>query len=145
MKLTALTNHSIGFRIAGLLVLNSAVALGLAGVALFGFESFLQRGEASRQLSAQASIIAESSTAALSFADQRAATKILTALRGDSGVVEGIIYDENSRFFAGYRQGRSFIDSMSPALREPGVYFEDGSVLVFQPIRLADEKIGTIF
>ncbi len=146
MKLpAAFTNNSIGVRISLLIALNSTVALALAGIALFGYESLVQRRAASRELSAQAGIIAESSTAALSFSDQRAATKMLSALRGDSHVVEGVIYDRDNRPFALYAQAASAIGSRPPALRPAGVYFESGAVLVFQPIRLGDENVGTIF
>jgi diguanylate cyclase (GGDEF)-like protein/PAS domain S-box-containing protein len=137
--------RSIGARLSLLIVLNSSLALLSAGIALFGYESFLQRGAASRALSAQAGIIAESSTAALSFADDRAATQTLSALRGDSQVVEGVIYDRNERPFSQYRRAGGSAGSPAPKLRQDGVYFESGAVLVFQPIRLANEKIGTIF
>ncbi len=136
---------SIGARLSLLIVLNSSLALLSAGIALFGYESFLQRGAASRELSAQAGIIAESSTAALSFADDRAATQTLSALRGDTQVVEGVIYDRNERPFSQYRRAGSSAGSPAPKLRRDGVYFENGAVLVYQPIRLANEKIGTIF
>jgi diguanylate cyclase (GGDEF)-like protein/PAS domain S-box-containing protein len=141
----AFTNRSIGVRLSLLIVLNSSLALMSAGIALFGYETFLQRGAASRELSAQAGIIADSSTAALSFADERAATQTLSALRGDTRVVEGVIYDRNELPFSRYRQAGSPAGSPAPQLREAGVYFENGAVLVFQPIRLANEKIGTIF
>ncbi len=142
---SAFKNRSIGVRLSLLIVLNSSLALMSAGIALFGYESFLQRGAASRELSAQAGIIAESSTAALSFADERAATQTLSALRGDTEVVEAVIYDRNERPFARYRQYGHSARSPAPQLRKPGVYFENGAVLVFQPIRLGNEKIGTIF
>src|SRR5579863_5553856 len=100
----AFTSRSIGARLSLLIVLNSSLALMSAGIALFGYESFLQRAAASRELSAQAGIIAESSTAALSFADERAAAQTLAALRGDTQVVEAVIYDRNERPFANYRQ-----------------------------------------
>ena len=141
----AFTNRSIGARLSLLIVLNGSLALMSAGIALFGYESVLQRGAASRELSAQAGIIAESSTAALSFADERAATQTLSALRGDTQVVEGVIYDRNERPFSRYRKAGYPAASPAPQLRQAGVYFENGAVLVFQPIRLADEKIGTIF
>jgi diguanylate cyclase (GGDEF)-like protein/PAS domain S-box-containing protein len=127
-----------------LIILNGSLALMSAGIALFGYESILQRGAASRELSAQAGIIAESSTAALSFADERAATQTLSALRGDTQVVEGVIYDRNNRPFSRY-QSVSAAGVPVPQPRAMGVYFENGAVLVFQPIRLANEKIGTIF
>ena len=147
MKLSAaFTNRSIGARLSLLIVLNSSLALMSAGIALFGYESVLQRGAASRELSAQAGIIAESSTAALSFADERAATQTLSALRGDTHVVEGVIYDMNERPFSRYEKaGSSPAGSPAPQLRQTGVYFENGAVLVFQPIRLGNERIGTIF
>jgi Periplasmic sensor domain len=62
----------------------------------------LQRGAVARELSAQARILAESSTAALSFADERAARQTLAALRSDTQVVEGVIYDRNDRPFSRY-------------------------------------------
>jgi diguanylate cyclase (GGDEF)-like protein/PAS domain S-box-containing protein len=141
----AFSNRSIGVRLSLLIALNSSVALTSAGFALFGYESFLQRGAAARELSAQARIIAESSTAALSFSDERAATQTLAALRGDSHVVEGIVYDRNGRPFSRYERAGSPPASPAPQLRKTGVYFENGAVLVFQPIRLGDESLGTIF
>jgi diguanylate cyclase (GGDEF)-like protein/PAS domain S-box-containing protein len=138
-------NRSIGFRLSLLIVLNSSLALMLAGIALFGYESFLQRAAASRELAAQAGIIAESSTAALSFADDSAATQTLSALRGDTQVVEGVIYDRNDKPFSRYRKPGFSAGSPAPQLRQAGVYFENGAVLVFQPIRLRNETIGTIF
>ena len=141
----AFTNRSIGVRLSLLVVLNSSLALTLAGFALFGYESFLQRGAASRELSAQAGIIAESSTAALSFTDKTAATQTLAALRGDSNVVEGVMYDRNNRPFSRYERAGSLTGFRIPQLRQTGVYFENGAVLVFQPVRLGGETIGTIF
>ena len=140
----AFANRSIGTRLSLLIVLNSSLALMSAGFALFGYESFLQRGAASRQLSAQAGIIAESSTAALSFADERAASQTLSALRGDSSVAEGVIYDRQQRPFSRYQRAGT-VAGAAPPPRLSGVYFENGAVMVFQPIRLGDEIIGTIF
>src|SRR5580700_9318323 len=141
----AFTNPSIGVRLSLLIVLNSSLALMSAGFALFGYESFLQRGAASRELSAQAGIIAESSTAALSFSDEAAAKQMLSALRGDSQIIEGIIYDANNRPFARYARTGSPISLPARAPKPPGVYFESGSVLVFQAIRIGNEVIGTVF
>ena len=45
----AFTNRSIGARLSLLIVLNSSLALMSAGIALFGYESLLQRGAASRE------------------------------------------------------------------------------------------------
>src|ERR1700722_5146178 len=142
---SAFSGRSIGTRLSLLIVLNSSLALLSAGMALFGYERFLQRGAASRELSSQAGIIGESSTAALRFSEGRAATQTLSALRGDTKVVEGVIYDRNGRPFSRYRQAGSPSGSQAPQIRQAGVYFEDGAVLVFQPIQLGRETIGTVF
>jgi PAS domain S-box-containing protein len=145
MRLTAaFTDSSIKVRISLLIVMTCSLALSSAGIALFGYESFLQRGSASRELSAQAGIIAESSTAALSFRDERAAVQILSALRGDSQVVESAIYDSGNHLFARYQRTGSSPGSPPQRLRPPGVYFEGAAVLVFQPIKMGDERVGTI-
>src|SRR5690242_2592223 len=127
----AFTNRSIGVRLSLLIVLNSSLALMTAGVAFFAYESFLQRAAASRELSAQAGIIAESSTAALSFSDERAAAQTLAALRGDSSVEQCIIYDKNTHAFSRYDRAGSK-PGRPPRLRKAGAYFENGAVLVFQ-------------
>src|ERR1700722_6160980 len=115
------SDKSIAVRLSLLIVLNSSVALMSAGFALFGYESFLQRSAASHELSAQAGIIAESSTAALSFTDERAAGQPLSALRGDSQVLEGVIYDRNGHPFSHYDQAGLPAVPAAPPLRPPGV------------------------
>jgi diguanylate cyclase (GGDEF)-like protein/PAS domain S-box-containing protein len=141
----AFTNRSIGVRLSLLIVLTSSLALLLAGFVLFGYENFQQRGAASRELTAKAGIIAESSTAVLSFNDKAAATQTLAALRGDSAVAEGAIYDSGNRLFALYVRSGSRSGLSTQQVRQTGVYFESGAVLVFQPIRVGDQTLGTIF
>src|SRR4051812_40334024 len=101
MNLTgAIKNSSIGVRLSLLVVVNSSLALLCAGFTLFGYETYLQRGAASRQLTAQALILAEGSSAALAFSDERAARQTLAAVRGDPQVVECIAYDVSGRLFS---------------------------------------------
>lgn len=124
--------------------MNSGLTLLLAGIALFSYERYEQRHSAARELAAQASIIAESSTAALSFKDKRAADDTLAALRGDSGILEAVIYNRFDRPFSVYTRSTALKGKVPPA-RADGIYFEDNSLLIFQSIRFDHEKIGTIF
>jgi methyl-accepting chemotaxis protein len=67
----------------------------------------------------------------------------LEALRGEGSLKDAIIFHGN-RPFARYRHvGR---DAGAPPTqpRAPGVYFEGGSVLVFQPVWLEGQQIGTV-
>ena len=139
----AFTTRSIRVKLLTLIGLNSSLALLLAGIGLFGYESFQQRSAAMGELSTQARIIAESSTAALSFSDESAAAEVLAALRGDSHLVEATIYDRSDRPFAHYDS--TGVTSSPPPLPPPiGGYFENGTVLVCEPVRLNNQQIGTV-
>jgi diguanylate cyclase (GGDEF)-like protein/PAS domain S-box-containing protein len=143
MKLAAIQNSSIRVRLSILIILNSGLALLLASIALFGYESYLQRQAATRELSASAGILAENVTAALSFNDERAATQILSSLRGDPNIIESDIYDRNGLLFARYRLDGALRHTPTPP-RPAGSYFDSNAVTVFQPITLAGDTIGTI-
>ena len=137
-------SDSIRVKLTLIIVLNSGLALLLAGVALFAYENFEQRQSAARHMSAQAGIIAESSTAALSFNDKRAGEETLAALRGDSEILEAVIYDRLGHPFSRYVASGS-VKTEAPGTQEDGVHFEAHSILIFRSILLGGEKIGTIF
>ncbi len=143
-RFTAVRNISIRSKLALLLVLNGSLALLLVGVFLFGYERLERQEAAVRALSMQARIVADSSTAALSFADDRAATEILTALRADPDLVEAAIYDRHDRLFAWFERGPASGRPLARP-RQTGVYFEKGNLLVSQSIHLGRERIGTVF
>jgi hypothetical protein len=117
------------------MALSSSVALVFAGAALFCYETYLERQGAARELVEQASIIAETSTAAVRLDDERAAMQALEALRGEGSLKDVIIFNGNRPFARHRHVGR---DAGAPPTqpRAPGVYFEGGSVLVLQPVWL---------
>ncbi len=143
MKLSKDRCGSIRAKLTLVLVLNSSLALLLAGIALFTYERYQQRQSATEQMVAQASIIAESSIAALSFNDRHAADGVLASLRGDSEILEAVVYDRAGQAFSRYASGTH---SKAPVIetRGDGIYFENGSVLIFQTIHFGSEKVGTI-
>ena len=161
----AFRNSSIRTKLSLLVIFNGSFALLLVGAFLLGYDQFAQREAAVRQLSTQARIAADSSTAALSFTDERAATETLGALRSDPNLVQAAIYDRDNRLFARYERagpgpGRSDTGkrpspsvSATPASaastfvrpRLDGVYFENGYLLAFQTIQIGRERIGAVF
>jgi diguanylate cyclase (GGDEF)-like protein/PAS domain S-box-containing protein len=144
MKLPlGIRNSSIRVRLSALIIVNSSLALLLAGIALFGYETYQQRQAATRELSANAGILAETVTAALSFNDSAAATQILSALRGDPNVLEAVVYDRYGIAFARYQRRGEPLAS-PPPLRPIGGYFENGALSEYQPISMGAEKLGTI-
>ena len=124
--------------------LNVGIAL-MACFTLFCYESLQQRETARRELSTEAQIIAESSTTALTFWDQRAAAETLAMLRGNSNVIEAAVYDRSNRLFAQYRNASAASGAPAFRPRSTSPYFENGALLIFEPVRLKNEKLGTIF
>jgi diguanylate cyclase (GGDEF)-like protein/PAS domain S-box-containing protein len=145
MKLRTLLAHSpIRVRLTVLIAANSSAALLLAGIGLFAYETWQQRSTETRELSSEAGIIADNSMAALNFSDDRAARETLSALRGDSRMIQAVIYDRDGKPFAQYLRDGAARKASIPARRE-GVYYENGALLLFRPISVGGERLGTIF
>ena len=140
----ALKNSSIRTKLALLIVGTTSVALVLAGVGLLTYESRQYRAAATREMSALAEIVAAGSTAALSFGDKQAARETLNALHGDRRLLRAAVYDKAGNPFAAYAQPGTDAAQAPVHPRADNAYFEQGTLLLFQPIRLTGERIGTV-
>jgi len=141
---SAFNNSSIRTKLSLLIVLSCSVALLLSGGGFLGYEAIEFRKTALRQTSALAEIIGASSTAALSFGDDRAESEVLTALRGDPEQTQAVVYNSAGRLFASYRSPRAASKPAPPHPRPDGVYFEHGALLQFHPVSFENHRIGTI-
>src|SRR6185312_15028190 len=81
-------------------MVTTAVALLLAGIGIVLADSLLFRGYLQRDLSGLAHIIADNSTAALAFNDQRSAAETLAALRVRTHLVAACIYRRDGTMLA---------------------------------------------
>jgi diguanylate cyclase (GGDEF)-like protein/PAS domain S-box-containing protein len=140
----AFKDVSIRVKLWLLIVLNSSLALLLAGTGLLVYQRYEQHQQAARELTAQAGVLAEGSAAALTFDDAQAVRETLAALRGDFQVVEAAVYDRRDNIFASYVRGHPAFN-FSTSRRPDGVYFASGNLVTFRPIQLKGERIGTIF
>jgi len=95
-------------------------------------------------MSALAEIVAAGSTAALSFGDKQAARETLASLHGDSRLLQAVVYDKAGNSFAAYDDPRTVATVAPPYPRTDGAYFEQRRLLLFEPVRLAGERIGTV-
>jgi diguanylate cyclase (GGDEF)-like protein/PAS domain S-box-containing protein len=137
--------RSIRAKLSFLIALNSSIALLLAGGSLLAWEAFQFRAAATTELTTLSRIIGDSATGELSFADERAARESLAALRADRRLVQAALYDRNHRLFAQY-QNPGYAPSVIPQRSSAdGVYIRDGFLLLFQPVKMGGERIGTIF
>lgn len=97
-----------------------------------------------RNLSTQAAMIADNCKAALAFEDAEDAEDILRALKAESSVVFGCIYNSEGELFATYyRSGNDSMTNLSK-FQEKGYSFDGGFLTVFEPIVLEEEMIGIV-
>lgn len=135
---------SIRVKLLILMALNSSVAMLLAGVSFIGYEVVQFRAAATREMNALAGIVAASTTAALSFSDESAAGETLATLSADQRITLAVVYTAGNRVFASYPRSLGFKDGTSGNIRRDGPYFENGSLLLFFPIMLHGDRLGTI-
>src|SRR6185369_10702249 len=140
----AFKNSSIRTKLTVLIVGTTSMALVLAEAGLLGYESWEYRGAATREMSALAEIVAAGSTAALSFGDKQAARETLAALHGDPRLLRAVVYDKAGESFAEYEQPGTGAVSTPARPRADDSYFEHGTLLLFQPIKLTGDRIGTV-
>ncbi len=124
----------------------TSVALTLACVAFLTYDQVAFRDSMKSDLDTLAQIFGSSSTAALSFGDQKDATTILAGLKAKRSVTRAIVYSTTGEPFAEYTRDRA--DSHSPTappVRLTGSWFEGNRLRLFRQITLDDQRIGTIY
>ncbi|HSN86484.1 MAG TPA: CHASE sensor domain-containing protein, partial [Thermoanaerobaculia bacterium] len=89
-----LQNVPIRQKLILLIMLATGLALLLAGVVLIVFEYVRSREEMKEDLASLAEVIAQNSTAVLSFDDPDAARDTLKTLEARESIVAGAIYDQ---------------------------------------------------
>ncbi len=122
----------------------TGTALLLAGVGNVIVDSILFRGYLRRDLTVLARVIADNSTAALSFNDPEAAAKTLSALKERSHIAGACIYrdaakQESSTLFAQYKPSASF-----SCPQRNSVAFGQSDLALSAPIVLNGRQIGAL-
>ncbi|HED36534.1 MAG TPA: response regulator [Gammaproteobacteria bacterium] len=133
----------------------------LVGSVLIVSERYSARESMIDKLMMVSSIIADRSTAALSFDDQKVALEVLSALDHESSVVLGCIYDNSQALFAAHARTltvppasdlsiseRAFKNGLSGCPATPlqnGHRFWENNFELYQTILLEGEPIGTVY
>src|ERR1700722_1034068 len=136
---------SIRQKLQAIVMVTSAVALLTASIVftLYDRSTFLRAKM--QDLSATATMIGSNSTAALSFGDAKSAREILAALRAKPNVINACIYDKDGRVLATYGRDAARIDVSPPAAQPLATSIVGHNMVLFHPVTLHDESIGTIF
>ena len=130
-------------KLTTVITLTSATALILASSMLLAWDVVRFRADLRDDLQTLTTIIADNSTAALSFDDRAAANETLGALAAKPQITEAAIYRNNGELFAAYQpNGGNAVPKGPPA---EGLRERDGAVEIVRPIVLDGGRLGTIY
>src|SRR6185436_8633286 len=120
-----------------------AVSLALAGTGIVVSDSILFKKVMQRDLTALATIVADSSTAALEFESKEEAEGTLASLKSRPHIDAACVYKLDKTIFAEYHQTGSTKRCGPPALNE-SVYFASDELIATHPIVWKGELIGSL-
>ena len=124
----------------------SAAALVVASLMFGIFDHVTGDQSAVKELTTMADVIADSSTAALTFDDAAAGFDILSHLRAQTSIVRAVLYDSKGRVFTTYdlNGGRVPLACVTESGVESAPLFTGTSLIVTRPIQLERGRIGTV-
>ena len=120
----------------------TTVALILAGISILFADFVLFRGYLKNDLSALSRIIADNTTASLSFDDPAAATETLATLRSRAHVITACVFRNDATLFAKYTRANVTAACPAPSMDED-IRFSGGFLTVSRPILHKSERLGT--
>jgi two-component system, sensor histidine kinase and response regulator len=136
---------SIGRKLMVIIMAISGLALLLACLAIVVYDIIELRRGMVIDASTLADMVAENSTAALTFHDAQAARDVLRSLHTQPHVAAACLYTAEGRVFAIYDRDGDGESFWPPTLRSEGSFFENGRLLQFRPVRFGKEIIGTVY
>jgi two-component system, sensor histidine kinase and response regulator len=143
--MSLLRDMSIGRKLTVIILSITTVSLLLACAVLVGYDLVMYRRAMVRDVSTLADMVADNSTAALTFHDELAGKDVLRSLRTQPHITAACLYTSDGEVFAVYvRDGKESI--FAPPLPRPsGSFFENRRLLQFRPVRLGKDTIGTVY
>jgi signal transduction histidine kinase/CheY-like chemotaxis protein len=121
----------------------AAVMVAAAGVVSALYSDQLYRVQQTRQVDAQAQILAGSVAAALAFDDSRVAQEYVNALKPNADIEAAGVYDPAGRLVAHYgRNGASVPTNLTQAERPA---FRDGRLTTIEPVVQGDTRLGLVY
>jgi len=116
----------------------------VAIAALFTFQVLNFRSNFQRDTTTLAVIIANNSTAAMAFNDDKAAAEVVGALQAKPSVLAASLVLPDGSLFAHF--GQTEIAPVRSQFPAPGQSrFIDGQLLITQPVNLKGEQVGTLY
>jgi signal transduction histidine kinase/ActR/RegA family two-component response regulator/HAMP domain-containing protein len=138
-----LHRQSIKRKLVLIIMLTSSIALLLAGAAFVVYELISFRQAMKDNLLSMASMVGETSTAALLFDDPATAKDILVSLGQEPHIVAACLYNKDGKPVAWYTRAKKQFSPPSPIA--DSYTFTSNDLHLFKQIRHKGERLGTIY
>ena len=138
-----INNYSIRGKLTFIVMTTTCVSLWLALLSIGLIDTLNFRNRMQKDAIAATTMIANSSTAALSFGDAKSAREILESLKGDSHVGSVTLVGADGKPVAEYRQP-DWETSLLPAADANYVSFTWGRIEISRPVLLEGKRIGSV-
>ncbi len=139
-----LQDQSIKRKTMAVIMLTSVAVLLLTAVAFTVYDLIAYRESLVHGLSAMGAILAEKSSGALAARDAREVRADLALLRTDPRIVAAAFYDRQGNLFVQY-PAQTPASEFPPAPAKSGWRFEEGRVIVFEPVTEGGTRVGTLY
>jgi signal transduction histidine kinase/CheY-like chemotaxis protein/HAMP domain-containing protein len=126
------------------ILLTCTLVLLLACGVLAAYELFDFRRTMARDMTVLADVLAKNTRAAMAFDDDVSAKETLSALQAEPDVVGAVLFTASGQRFASY-EAPGFPPNSHTDVGSDGHRFENGRLVLFRPIMLNAERIGTIY
>jgi len=136
---------SIRRKLTAIVLITCGVSIFIACTMLAAYDIVAFRREVAVELVSTAGVTGSNTTAALSFGDARAARETLNSLSAETHIVSAAVYAADGSVFARYARSNADPQLVPPHPGPDGIVFTRHDVVVFQPIRLSGDQIGTIY
>lgn len=143
--MTPFADLPIRRKVAVAIVTTIAIALFLTSAAFLTYEWTTFRQATLAHLVTLSQIVADNSTAALSFNDEADAGETLGTLRAEKDIVAAAIYDAQGRRMAEYRTRGATTPAQLTSLPPEGHAFSFNELIVYEPIVQERRTLGTLF
>ena len=143
--MSAINSLSIKSKLTALIMATSGVAVLMACI-IFIVQDIVSKSRSMKEdLTVQAEMFGSSSTAAVSFEDEEAASETLASLKADPDVVAACIYTKEGTLLGSYLRAGVSASSLPAGPQPDANYFTKNSLIIFHQIKLNGDQIGTIY
>lgn len=126
------------------MTLISGVVLLLSSAGFLTYAAASSRRWMIAELSSLARVVSANSAASLVFRDRDAAAETLAALGAEQSVSSAALYTADGEVFSQYHRDKERADRIPP-MGVSGHHFQGDRLVFYQPVRIDDRRVGTVF